>query len=474
MSPTPEKADPDICPSTSAFPGEPTYRCAVAGWHPHTLHDDGEHHRWFDAIPDLPIFAWQADFLEQMLGDGTMPPKYIPTGHENTDRALREQAEANAQPLGELRMSELMRQNEAAVREIAAQTLVPPISIPRESPFEATVADLTAELQRLDHDIADLRMEPTTFPLSEATLRERRERVRQAREKRVKLEEWYGAFVPRYAYGTIAPRPVSFVEALAAAEAPRVAKFEETRAGFESAFRPVMKEAAEMAKKKKLETMDLPKVEYATPPGSLVWHPSNPEAAKVDHVMTRDGGQVFGIARVSKEPIPDGTTIRTQKTEDILLDSYTGRPTEAERRDSWDHFASERDELADSLSDETLADVLAKAMGTGEVRTTSSTGGEKGMKPARFDLIPVMPLTKLAELYGAGAAKYESNQWRQGYEISKSYAALMRHVTAFWGGEDNDPELGTPHLASVMWHAMAMMQFLQDFPQHDDRYKKEA
>jgi hypothetical protein len=109
---------------------------------------------------------------------------------------------------------------------------------------------------------------------------------------------------------------------------------------------------------------------------------------------------------------------------------------------------------------------------TKEVRTVSSTGGEKGVKPQRYDLIPIEPLNKLAELYGAGAAKYSSHNWRRGYEWSNSYAAALRHMTQFWNGEDIDPEMGTPHVINAVFHMFALAQFMQDFPNFDDRFKK--
>lgn len=136
-----------------------------------------------------------------------------------------------------------------------------------------------------------------------------------------------------------------------------------------------------------------------------------------------------------------------------------------------------------------------------EVRTTSSSGGQKGVKLARFDLIPVGPLTALAEHFGRGALKYDDNQWRRGYEWSKSYAAVMRHWTKFWGGEDYDvcppddegcafvdqhgepfPAFDTPrgrgcynhttshHVACAAWHSVVMLEFVETHPEHDDRY----
>lgn len=106
----------------------------------------------------------------------------------------------------------------------------------------------------------------------------------------------------------------------------------------------------------------------------------------------------------------------------------------------------------------------------GETRVVNNvTGGEKGTKLARFDLLPVRSLTAAAEQFGRGAFKYEDRNWERGYEWSLSYAALMRHLTAWWGREDNDPEFGTSHLDAVLFHAMAMREFIATHPEMDDR-----
>jgi len=107
---------------------------------------------------------------------------------------------------------------------------------------------------------------------------------------------------------------------------------------------------------------------------------------------------------------------------------------------------------------------------SGEVRVTNATtGGEKGTKEARFDLIPIHPLTELARLYGRGASKYADRNWERGYDWSLSYAALMRHLTQWWGGEDIDPEMGLSHLASVAWHAFSLAEFERTHPELDTR-----
>ncbi|UYL86777.1 hypothetical protein SEA_ALBANESE_50 [Arthrobacter phage Albanese] len=110
------------------------------------------------------------------------------------------------------------------------------------------------------------------------------------------------------------------------------------------------------------------------------------------------------------------------------------------------------------------------SMSKSEVRSVSETGAEKGVKEARFSLIPVGPLEQVAIHFGRGAQKYEVHNWRKGYELSKSYDALQRHANAWWAGENLDPELGTSHLAAVAFHALAMMELMETHPEMDDRF----
>jgi len=99
--------------------------------------------------------------------------------------------------------------------------------------------------------------------------------------------------------------------------------------------------------------------------------------------------------------------------------------------------------------------------------TNAETGGAKGQKSARFDLIPAGPLRSLAEHYGHSCDKYEDRNWEKGYAWSLSFAALNRHLWAFWAGEDIDHESehGAHHLDAVMFHVMALRQFAEQ-----DRY----
>jgi hypothetical protein len=102
--------------------------------------------------------------------------------------------------------------------------------------------------------------------------------------------------------------------------------------------------------------------------------------------------------------------------------------------------------------------------------SVSSTGGHKQVKPERHSLIPTYPLAEVARVYEYGSRKYADHNWRKGYEWSKSYDALQRHIQAFWGGEDYDIESGLPHVAHAVFHLFALLQGMEDHPEFDDRY----
>lgn len=109
---------------------------------------------------------------------------------------------------------------------------------------------------------------------------------------------------------------------------------------------------------------------------------------------------------------------------------------------------------------------------TNEIRVTNkATGGEKGSKDERYDLLPWQELNEVARLYGKGAEKYAPRNWERGYDWSLSFASLIRHATQFWNGESYDEETGCHHLSSVIFHAFALMQFERTHPELDDRVK---
>lgn len=63
------------------------------------------------------------------------------------------------------------------------------------------------------------------------------------------------------------------------------------------------------------------------------------------------------------------------------------------------------------------------------------------------DIIPAVAALAFLE----GASKYGRFNWRiAGVRSSIYRAAMQRHLTKWWNGEDADPKTGVPHLASVI------------------------
>lgn len=106
-----------------------------------------------------------------------------------------------------------------------------------------------------------------------------------------------------------------------------------------------------------------------------------------------------------------------------------------------------------------------------EIRITDRfTGGQKGAKPQMFSLVPFDALDEILKGYHYGASKYSEHNWRKGYKWSLSFDALMRHLTAWWEGEDKDPESGLSHLAHAGWHVLALLWFQLNAKGTDDRF----
>ena len=74
----------------------------------------------------------------------------------------------------------------------------------------------------------------------------------------------------------------------------------------------------------------------------------------------------------------------------------------------------------------------------------------------RLDLVPTEAMTALAQILTDGAQKYGARSWERGMEWSRVYAALQRHLIAWWSGQDIDTESGHPHL----WHVLTNAAFL--------------
>ena len=89
----------------------------------------------------------------------------------------------------------------------------------------------------------------------------------------------------------------------------------------------------------------------------------------------------------------------------------------------------------------------------------------------RLDLWPPDVYEEIGKVLTYGATKYASRAWEEGMRWGSCYAALQRHLQAWWRGESTDPETGYSHLA----HASCCLIFLLAYELRgigvDDRHK---
>ena len=98
-------------------------------------------------------------------------------------------------------------------------------------------------------------------------------------------------------------------------------------------------------------------------------------------------------------------------------------------------------------------------------RQDFDTGARRDVQDGkpRFDLIPTSSLTRLADLYAAGAEKYGDNNWQKGMPISRCYASAFRHLVQWAEGDRTED-----HAAAVAWNMFAIMHYEDNMPELND------
>ena len=108
-----------------------------------------------------------------------------------------------------------------------------------------------------------------------------------------------------------------------------------------------------------------------------------------------------------------------------------------------------------------------------EMNQRRDEGRKDDQGKAPYHLLAPELLDGTAQVLAFGAAKYAPRNWEKGMDWSRPFSALMRHMWAWWRGEDKDPETGMSHL----WHASCCIMFLLAYEErkigNDDRPNKE-
>lgn len=101
---------------------------------------------------------------------------------------------------------------------------------------------------------------------------------------------------------------------------------------------------------------------------------------------------------------------------------------------------------------------------------TKADGGK-----LRWDLMPFEALGEITKVMTFGAVKYEDRNWEKGILYGRVYAALMRHLEAWWNARlwrasGNDPETGLSHLAHAGCCLLFLLTYeLRGMKKFDDR-----
>ncbi len=111
-------------------------------------------------------------------------------------------------------------------------------------------------------------------------------------------------------------------------------------------------------------------------------------------------------------------------------------------------------------------------------RAVNDTAIKKDAGKTLFHLIPWDAFEQVAKVMTINAkpiGKYDEHNWAKngGLEYSRPYNALMRHMTAWWAGEENDPETGLSHLAHACCNVLFLLAYrIRGMNERDNRPTK--
>jgi hypothetical protein len=108
--------------------------------------------------------------------------------------------------------------------------------------------------------------------------------------------------------------------------------------------------------------------------------------------------------------------------------------------------------------------------GLGDVNSNEPGSGARfnAGKPT-FELVPLIAFEDCARVFDYGRKKYAEWNWAKGMPWSAPLGCLLRHMSAWQAGENNDAESGLPHLAHAMANLVMLSTYARTYPQGDDR-----
>lgn len=87
----------------------------------------------------------------------------------------------------------------------------------------------------------------------------------------------------------------------------------------------------------------------------------------------------------------------------------------------------------------------------------------------KWSLIDFRTMENMVKVLEYGATKYSANNWKKGLKVTETCESMIRHLLAFIGGENNDPESGLSHIGHIQCNAMFLEYMMRFKPEFDDR-----
>lgn len=78
-------------------------------------------------------------------------------------------------------------------------------------------------------------------------------------------------------------------------------------------------------------------------------------------------------------------------------------------------------------------------------------------------------LREFAKVCEYGANKYARGNYLKGAPFSQYTDCALRHLLAWWNGEERDKESECLHLAHLLWNVLMLLEMSVSKPENDDR-----